>query len=139
MELPGFHKKKVNEELALFFPHRSGEGPKARQYEKLRQKALLQLSDLGGEDEKIQDKIQQIDDYFTRAIKSLKFDGKDGEEVKMVLAYEATCSIISENGYSQNPREISTIQFFKILDLIKEKNKVYEQSNQNKAALSARK
>ena len=127
-------KKKIDEELELYFPGKFSSAKLNEYFAKIREKTLLYCENiLKGTDNT--DKIQEIDDYLTMFIKPLNFQGSESAEIKHEKAFADLCFIISEKS-SLNPHKISVLEFYNTLDIIKKQSKYGRQSNKNKRVIS---
>ena len=127
-------KKKIDEELEIYFPGKFNSRKVNEYYVKIREKTLLYCeSILKGTD--VSSKIEEINDYLTIFIKPLSFNGSESAEVRHEKAFADLCFIISERT-NENPRTITVLEFYNILDLIKKQSRYGRQSNKNKRVIS---
>lgn len=121
-----FLKKKVEEDIDLFFPKLSNARKDAESHDMLLKKVRIELNVIaGGPDEREQ--LKQIDDYFYDLSKPEMFWGPDGVEVQTDKSYEQTCAIISQH-VSRDPKQMMTREYMVTLEQLKEQ---FERNNKN--------
>jgi hypothetical protein len=68
--------------------------------------------------------IKRIDDYLFDSYRPLRYDGKEGMEVRAKQSFEDKCQVLRQHG--TDPDKISTLAFFQSLASIE---KMYDQDS----------
>lgn len=110
-------KKKIDEELNIYFPNQFDNSATKEFYDTLKQRSLLELDAIirGNDNE---DEIKKIDDYFILSIKPKSFGGKTSAEVQYDKQFDEMCIFIKKT-LSSNPEKMTVLQFYSSLEFIK--------------------
>lgn len=65
---------------------------------------------------------KEIDDYFYSLLKPEIFWGRDGFTVQHNKNFESACAIIAQQT-SRNPKEMITIEYFQLLEELRNQSK----------------
>ena len=113
-------KKKIDYEFDAFFPKMVNTPQIKEFYSKLKLRSMLMLREIAeaelGSDYSGQ--LKKLEDYLFGVVKPKKFSGHDGVEVQSILRFEETCVLLSQNKVSVNPRGMTTLSFYKALDVV---------------------
>ena len=122
-------KKKVSEELELYFPGDFG-NPKANViYNRQKEKALLMLdSIITGRNH--DEEEQRLDDAIFRMYYPKNFIGKSSVEITYDKQFEETRLMLSQEGHIADVRAMTVLQFYSAVGAIKKqaelKSKLYK-------------
>jgi hypothetical protein len=129
-ELIEFVKKKIDEELNLYFPGNFDDIAIKEYYDRLRQKILLQLDGLiRGTDNSF--KIDKIDEYLLNLAKPKTFSGKDSIEIKYEKQFEEMCLYLKKE-LNLEAESSTTLQFYNAFEYLKKINKQNNGRQSNK-------
>jgi hypothetical protein len=108
-------KKKVDEGFSLFFPEVSeGHGVKEF-YTRLKQKVILQIDKILGDDS-VDARIQILNRGMLTMNPPRNFSGNNGVEVKMITGFEDSCQLLQQLKIEFNPRGLSTFSFYRAIE-----------------------
>ena len=114
-------KKKIDQELVLYFPTQFDSAAVKEYYDRVQSKALLQLDGvIRGNDNK--KKIEAINDFLLYFAKPQIFFGKDSAEIKYDKDFEEMCLFLQKE-LSLNIEETTVMQFYTSLGYIKKLRK----------------
>lgn len=111
-------KKKIQEELELYFPDEFISVKEKENYDKLKQRTLLVLDSVIN-DRDNSTEISTIDDYFFNLYKPSIFIGSESIEIKYDKQFETMCMLISQKA-SMNAKNMTVLQFYNTLTNIKQ-------------------
>ena len=116
-EIAAFLKKKIDDEVATYYPTLDESPSKKEDFTMLRKRTLLVLdSIIEGID--YGDQIADLDDYFFRKIEPQRFDGSEGMEVKHDRNFAAACALINQSR-AKDPADMTTLEYLETLDVLK--------------------
>ena len=123
-------KKKIDEELTLYFP-REFEDAKSKEYfDKLRQKALLTL-DAVISDEEDDSKLKAITREVLTYFKPQVFEGTESVEVQHDKQFDKMCIALSKSLHI-HPKTLTTLEFYNAFEYLKEQIKADEKALKRK-------
>lgn len=110
-------KKKISEELELYFPQMFESALEKEAYSRIKQKALLQLDTIltGNDNSRA---IKLIEEQELLAYSPKIFIGHNSEEINMDKKFENACLLISQRT-SYNAHSMTALQFYTALNSIK--------------------
>lgn len=114
-------KKKIDEELTLYFPHEFEDAKSKEYFDKLRQKTLLTLDAVINEDadeRKLKAITREVLTYFKPQI----FEGTESVEVQHDKQFDKMCIALSKNLNIQ-PKKLTTLEFYNAFEYLKEQIK----------------
>lgn len=120
-------KKKIDEELRLYFPTLFDDAAIKEYYDNLKQRALFMLDAIIAGDNS--DKRQEIDEITTLLLtytKPQSFSGPDSVEIQSDKQFENMCLILSQRLHV-NPKRFTTLEYYNAFEYVKKETK------QNKA------
>lgn len=116
-----FVKKKIDEELNLYFPGHFDDASVKEYYDKIKQRVLLQLDTiLRGNDN--EDKIERIEDFLLSLAKPKVFSGKESAEIQYDKQFEEMCLFLKHE-LSIEPEEMTVLQFYNSFEYLKKLKK----------------
>lgn len=122
-------KKKISQELELFFPNVFDDAREKEFYDRIRRKAILQLDTvITGDDHS--EEIKSIDDANWKYYKPQTFTGKDSIEIVHEKSFESACLTISTE-LNVDAHKMTVLQFYIALDNIKKQSEAYFKLNKN--------
>ena len=111
-------KKKIAEELELYFPAEFVTAREKDSYDKLKRRTELVLDSIvNGTDNKSE--IKEIDDSMLKNIMPKIFIGNESVEIKYDKQFESACFLISQKS-SLDAKKLTVLQFYNALDNIKQ-------------------
>lgn len=113
-------KKKIQFETSLIFPSLVDETSAKVAYVKLKTRTDLLLEGVKIGFEKVQEKIQQLDDFILSLNKPQNYGGSEGLEVAMIKNFESTCTLFEFHNLSNNPKGLTTLSFLEKTAALKE-------------------
>jgi hypothetical protein len=124
--MAGSDKKKIEDELDLFFPETSDINRIKRNYRQLRQIALLNLKEvITSKDQSAE--IKRIEDILEKTLSVRSFSGRKGVELEYLKGIELVNMLLKEtNKYTE---EMTTFSFYTAIKLEKDRA---EQAKKNK-------
>lgn len=72
----------------------------------------LVLRSIREEVEEYENKIEQIDLFLLGKMKPKIFHGKDGVEVRTILGFESTCTMLEYHKLTSDAKKLTTISFY---------------------------
>lgn len=111
--LVGMAKKKIQEELELYFPKEFMSAKEKEVYDKIKQRTLLVLSHIINGNDNTKD-IQSIDDYFLSLHKPNSFSGSESVEIAYDKQFETMCMLISQKS-NMCAADMTVLQFYNAL------------------------
>ena len=115
-------KKKLETELQTYFPSLFDSSSIKEYYNKLRERVILLLEDLGKEEKENREKIAQLADELILYTDPLIFSGSQGIEVQQDRQFENTCLVISQN-IGTDPKKFSVLEYYNALFFLQEQSK----------------
>jgi hypothetical protein len=110
-------KKKMDEELNLYFPSKFEDANIKEYYDRLKSRMQLMLDKIiRGIDHKEQ--INEIDDFLLSLSKPRIFWGKDGAEIMFDKQYEDMCLLLAQK-LTVDPKKMTVLQFYNAFEYIK--------------------
>ena len=116
-------KKKFDFELETFFPKRSDNVVTKEFYSKLRHRTSLVLKSVIESNEEIENKINEISEFFLSKIKPKQYHGHSGLEVQAIKNFEQTCILLLQHNVTDTPKKMTTLSFFQALETLHEQLK----------------
>jgi hypothetical protein len=120
-------KKKIEDELDVYFPGRFDDSSVKEYYDKLKHRTLLELDSLIRKKNN-SDLIDKVDDYLLSLAKPKVFSGKESSEIKFDKQFEEMCLFLSKE-LSMDMNKTTVLQFYNAFDYIKKINKPNGKSN----------
>ena len=114
-------KKKIDEELNLYFPSQFDDAAVKEYHDKLRSRILFQLDSIIRNADHKQE-IDQIDDFLFTLVKPKVFSGKESTEIKYDRQFEDMCLFLSHE-LSLDIDKLSVLQFYNSFEYIKKQRK----------------
>lgn len=114
-------KKKIDQELVLYFPKQFDNGAIKEYYDRLREKALLQLDAIirGNKNE---DKIDKIDNFLLSLAKPEIFRGRASKEIAFDKEFENMCIFLKKE-LSIDTNDMNVMQFYSSFEYLKKQKK----------------
>lgn len=113
--LLGF-KKKLDEELRLYFPGLFSDTLEKTVFDKYIQRANLELAYIL-DDVDTMEEIKAIEDYLHSLYKPKSFDGKDSIEIKFDKQFETSCMLISQKT-NRDAKAMTVLEYYTALENI---------------------
>lgn len=114
-------KKKIDQELNLYFPGNFDDASVKEYYDKIRNRALLQL-DAIIRDVDNDEKIDKIEEFLLTLAKPKVFSGKDSVEIKYDKQFEEMCLFLKQE-LSVEPQDMTVLQFYNSFEYLKKQKK----------------
>lgn len=114
-------KKKIDEELNLYFPDQFDDASVKEYYDRLRKRALLQLNSIIEENDNERE-INIIDDFLLTFIRPRIFSGKKSVEIEYDKQFESMCLLLTKE-LSINIANTSVLQFYNAFEYLKTKKR----------------
>ena len=114
-------KKKIDEELNLYFPSQFDDAAVKEYHDKLKSRILFQLDTIIRNADNKQE-IDQIDDFLLTLAKPKVFSGKESTEIKYDRQFEDMCLFLSQE-LSIDIDKLSVLQFYNSFEYIKKQRK----------------
>lgn len=112
-------KKKISEELELYFPVLFDNPKEKETYDKLKVRTCLILEEISkGVDNS--ESINSIDELIFSEYKPKLFIGPESAEIKYDKQFETTCLLISEQ-LNVDPKQMTVVQFYNAVECIKKR------------------
>lgn len=125
-------KKKIDDELHLYFPGQFDDAAIKEYYDQLRRRTLLMLESVIAGD--TDDKRKEIDAITTALItytKPMEFQGNKSIEISYDKQFEEMCLILSQNLHV-NPKKFTVLEYYNAFEFLK---KQLRQNGANKAPI----
>ena len=120
-------KKKIEDELDIYFPGRFDDSPVKEYYDKLKHRTLLELDEIIRKKDN-SDLIEKVDYYLLSLAKPKVFSGKESAEIKFDKQFEEMCLFLIKE-LSMNMDNTTVLQFYNAFDYFKKINKPNGKSN----------
>mgnify|MGYP000913819870 CR=1 FL=1 len=114
-------KKKIDNEINLYFPGQFDDAAVKEYHDKLRFRILFQLDSIIRNADHKQE-IDQIDDFLLTLAKPKVFSGKESTEIKYDRQFEDMCLFLSHE-LSLDIDKLSVLQFYNSFEYIKKHRK----------------
>lgn len=115
-------KKKIEEELAVYFP-KTQDDPKVKEYHDLmRRRAMLQCDAITEETDRYDEEIDALTTKLMTFNKPQSFMGKDSAEVQYDKAFENMCLVISRELHADAKR-MTVLEYYNAFEFVKDMNK----------------
>lgn len=128
-------KKKIDDELRLYFPRLFDDATLKEYYDKLKQRTIVVLRTIidGRATEADAKEIDDITAELITYFNPQEFTGSDGVEIKHDRQFENMCLILSQNLHV-DPKKFTVLEYYNAFEYIKEQaRKASKQKSQNKA------
>ena len=116
-------KKKIDEELQLYFPKLFDDATVKEYYDQLKQRTMLMLDAIIQGDES--DKRAEIDHITTLLLtytKPQSFSGSDSMEIQYDKQFENMCLMLSQHLHV-NPKSFTVLEYYNAFEYIKQATK----------------
>lgn len=113
-------KKKLQEELELYFPNDFDSAKEKETYDRLKRRTILVLKQIV-DDTDYSEQINEIDSYSFSLYKPKPFYGKSSVEIAYDKQYENSCLLISKQT-GVDAKKMTVLQYFNALELIKKES-----------------
>lgn len=113
-------KKKVEQELSLFFASLTEDPKLDAFYTNMLRRAKLMMESLESKTEDVLKAINAIEKDMLQYIGPKNFFGANGKEVQHIKSFEKTCIVLKQHGLAIEPEKLTTIAFYQALETIKE-------------------
>ena len=121
-------KKKIDEELAVYFPQ-TQDDPKNKEYHDLmRRRAILQCEKIINETDEYDAEIEQLTTKLLTFTKPKDFSGKDSVEVQYDKQFENMCLIISKE-LNANAKQMTVLEYYNAFEFVKDMQKQKQQKS----------
>lgn len=116
-------KKKIDDELQLYFPKSFDDATVKEYYDQLKQRTLLMLDAIiqGDETDK-RAEIEQITTLLLTYTKPQSFSGSDSMEIQYDKQFENMCLILSQHLHV-NPKTFTVLEYYNAFEYIKQATK----------------
>lgn len=123
-------KKKIDDELHLYFPGQFDDAAVKEYYDQLRRRTLLMLgSIISGDTEDKRKEIDAITMALITYTKPMEFQGNKSIEISYDKQFEEMCLILSQNLHV-NPKTFTVLEYYNAFEFLK---KQLRQNGANKA------
>ena len=113
-------KKKIEEEVRLYFPRLADDTEVKEYHDVLRRRTLLQIDViLNGETD---EKLREIDELTTRLVTSDKpktFTGKDSAEIRHDKSFEDMCIVIAKE-LNIDAKKMTVLEYYNAFEFVRE-------------------
>lgn len=124
-------KKKIDDELTLYFPQIFDDGNSKEYYDKLKERTMVILKGIiNGNSEEREAEVEKITDELITYMKPKCFNGHKSEEIRYDKQFEDMCLLISQNLHS-DAKKYTVMQYYNAYLYIERQEKA--QKRQNKA------
>lgn len=124
-------KKKIDEELTLYFPHEFEDAKSKEYFDKLLQKALLTLDAVISDDTTDESRLKAITREVLTYFKPQIFEGTESVEVQHDKQFDKMCIALSKSLHIQ-PKKLTTLEFYNAFEYLKEQIKAEEKALKRK-------
>ena len=117
-------KKKIDDELRLYFPRLFDDATLKEYYDKLKQRTIVVLRTIidGRATEADAKEIDDITAELITYFNPQEFTGSDGVEIKHDRQFENMCLILSQNLHV-DPKKFTVLEYYNAFEYIKEQAK----------------
>lgn len=124
-------KKKIDDELSLYFPQIFDDSSTKEYYDILKQRTVAMLDEIiNGETSERQQRIEKLTDELITYSKPRTFTGAGSAEIAYDKQFEDMCIIISKNLHT-DPKKYNVLEYYNAYLFISKQEK--ERKRQNKA------
>ena len=124
-------KKKIDDELSLYFPQIFDDSSTKEYYDILKQRTVAMLDEIiNGETSERQQRIEKLTDELITYSKPRTFTGAGSTEIAYDKQFEDMCLIISKNLHT-DPKKYNVLEYYNAYLFISKQEK--ERKRQNKA------
>lgn len=114
-------KKKIDEELQLYFPRLFEDATIKEYFDELRRRAVLMLdSIIDGDTTNRQNEIERITTELLLYNKPQSFSGSDSMEIQYDKQFENMCLTISQHLHVSNPKSYTVLEYYNAFERIKQ-------------------
>lgn len=114
-------KKKIDEELNLYYPKIFDDSSVKEYYDELRRRTMAMLDQIiTGENR--QDEIEKITDLLLTYSKPGKFDGSDSLEIQYDKQFESMCLMLSQK-LNVNPKNFTVLEYYNAFEYLQQLSK----------------
>ena len=99
-------------------------------YDRIKLRTELVLRSIREGANNFESQISEIDDFLLSKMKPRVFSGRDGVEVRTILGFESTCTMLEYYKLTSNAKALTTLSFYE--KTIQLKKIVKELSKKNK-------
>lgn len=125
-------KKKIDEQLQLYFPKAFDDASIKEYYDDLKKRTMLMLkSIIEGETDETQKEIDRITVLLITYNKPYLFSGTDNAEIQHDKNYHNMCLMISEY-VKTDPKDFTVFEYYNAFEYVKEKLKPTKTGNKSK-------
>lgn len=118
--LVDWFKKKIEEQLEVFFPALTNSARVNEYYLLLKRRTLAVLGYIL--EGKPQEEIEVWDEKMFLLFEPKTFSGKDGEEVRFIRRFEETCVLLGQQ-MAKDPKQMTVVEFYFALEIVKKQMK----------------
>lgn len=116
-------KKKIDEDLNLYFPKQFDDSAVKEYYDQLRRRTLLILENITqGETEERNNEIEKLTNVLITHAKPLNFQGSESVEIAYDLQFEEMCLLLSQS-VNVNPKGFTVLEYYSAYDFLKKQLK----------------
>lgn len=113
-------KKKIDNEIGLYFPGYSEDSASKEYYDKVRERALLQLDSILS-DEDNTELIDKIEDFLVSLAKPKSFSGSKSAEIAYDKNFEEACLFLKKETGAEVDN-MNVLQFYNAFEYLKKMN-----------------
>lgn len=127
-------KKKIDEELRLYFPRVFDDAALKEYFDQLKERTVILLRTIiaGEATETDAKRIDEITAELITYFNPQSFSGADSVEIRYDKQFENMCLILSQNLHV-NPKSFTVLEYYNAFEYIKEQAKKASRKSQNKA------
>jgi hypothetical protein len=114
-------KKKIDEELELYFPTLSNDADNKEHYTRIKKRALLQLDAIiDGKD--VMSEIEKIEDAMLLSMKPKLFYSSESVEVQYDKNFEDMCIVLTKH-LNRDAKSLTVLSYYQSVEYLKKQNK----------------
>lgn len=122
-------KKKIDNELTMYFPNIFDDSRSKEFYDKMRERTLLQLEAIiKGKNDEREKAIERLTNLLVTYSKPKKFVGNGNAEIEYDRQFEDMCLLIGQN-LNRNAKKFTVMEYFNAYNYIKEQTKHHKTKN----------
>lgn len=123
-------KKKIEEEIRLYFPKMSDDATIKEYYDEVRRRTILMLDAIiEGDTEDRRSEIESITNELLLYNRPQCFSGSESIEIQYDKQFENMCLTISQHLNVSNPKKYTVLEYYNAFERIKEMMKSGKKSN----------
>lgn len=122
-------KKKIDEEIRLYFPSLFDDSQRKEYYAKLKRLLMLKLESI--EDESKKRGVEALEREIVTFSKPNDFGGERGAEIAFDKEYESTCIAVGSELHL-DAKKMTVIEYYHAIEFLKERAKKMEESKRKK-------